>query len=1391
MYSRFLPLLSTLFVFVWSPALAMPELVAYWPLDEAANGTTPDVQRTYSLELVNLEPAHLVDGRLGKAFQFDAGRETLLVREHSAGDALPVNQYDAFSVSLWVKGKGTGQRDLRIFSEGSSADNSPLFNIGTDRNAGSDVVDIFIRPGSNHLLSANDLFDDTWRHLVWAQEANVATLYIDGVADQTTFEPASGLDVDITSIGGIRRMSGDSHWFTGIIDDVAVWEGALDASAAQRLAAGETPLQVIGETGNNGGGNGNPDNTPASTDASGIVISEFMASNDKASADSEGNYTDWIELHNPGDQPIQLKGAYLTDEEGETKWVFPDTIINAGEYLIVRASGANSEESAHELHTSFRLARDAEGYLGLIASDGVTVISEISGYPFQETDVSYGTDNTGKLGYFKSPSLGKVNGASISGFVADTQFSVDRGFYDESFQVELTTETEDATILYTLNGDEPKRGTLFTPPTGTVYEGPINIDTTSTIRAFAYKAGFEPTNIDTHTYIFVDDVAKQPEQPEGWPEDWGRDTRGEVPGRVVADYEMDPRVVNNTLPGYSIREALLDIPTLSVVMNHEDFIGSDGIYTNPNPSNRAAYERACSLELIYPDGTKGFQENCGIEIHGNSSRRPWRMQKHSMRISFKSQYGVSRLRFPLFPDSPVSEFNKIILRACFTDSWGLVSWAPGRYRPNDSQYIRDVWMKESLRDMGHHATYGNFMHLYVNGLYWGVFNPTEKVTAEMLSLHLGGEPEHYDVITNFVEALDGTMAGWNAMHALSRQNLSDLDNYRELQAAIDLENFADYMLLHFYADAEDWPHQNGHAIRNRATEGPFQFYVWDQEIVLDNFNIRKYGSNEGNRPGGLFQQLRRSSEFQQLFTDRVQKHLFNGGALSVEASQERYRRIADMIDKAIVAESARWGDTQASTPYGNNVQQPSSPDAINDLQYPPAPHGPQHYFTREDSWVVERDNVINHYIPATHDRSNAFAIINELLNEDMFTDQAPPSFEQHGGQVPTGYMAKIVPPEKFKPNSETIYYTIDGTDPRLLGGDIAPTAMRYEIESEGLPLTNTVTIRTRLLSKANPFLLTGEWSPLVEAVFQVGDFGSSCDVIVSELHYHPAAPSDEEREAGFITRSDFEYIELSNPTTQRIALNGVAFTNGITFDFTNAAIKELGPGESLLVVKNADAMRMRYGDGLPLAGTFEGGTQLANGGERITLSEADGSEILSFRYDDSEEWPQSADGEGYSLIPGGDLGEASQWTASREIGGTPGTFETVPETGMTYDEWTLTQFSEDALEDISISGPLGNPDADDHFNLIEFILGGDPNKGEPALLSVTRYDDESGHFVELRYPHLDNRTGVQITIEVSGDFENWSTMEGITTEVDNGSARVRLPIENDLSGVRLKVTGSE
>ena len=92
-----------------------------------------------------------------------------------------------------------------------------------------------------------------------------------------------------------------------------------------------------------------------------------------------------------------------------------------------------------------------------------------------------------------------------------------------------------------------------------------------------------------------------------------------------------------------------------------------GIWTNP----LSRWERKCSVEYILPDGAEGFQHDCKIEVHGNSSRRPWRMQKHSLRLTFTSQYGPAKLHYPLFPGLDVEEFNQLILRGGFCDSWAL------------------------------------------------------------------------------------------------------------------------------------------------------------------------------------------------------------------------------------------------------------------------------------------------------------------------------------------------------------------------------------------------------------------------------------------------------------------------------------------------------------------------------------------------------------------------------------------------------------------------------------------------------------------------------------------------------------------------------------------------
>jgi hypothetical protein len=130
------------------------------------------------------------------------------------------------------------------------------------------------------------------------------------------------------------------------------------------------------------------------------------------------------------------------------------------------------------------------------------------------SDLSAVTGQAVSYGYMTTPTPGAANASSdevYAGFVADTQFSVNRGFYYEPFQVEITTDTEGAQIRYTMDGSTP------TEVHGSVYSGPITVATTTPLRAAAFKEAYLSTNVDTQTYIFVNDVSKQGNSPAGYP----------------------------------------------------------------------------------------------------------------------------------------------------------------------------------------------------------------------------------------------------------------------------------------------------------------------------------------------------------------------------------------------------------------------------------------------------------------------------------------------------------------------------------------------------------------------------------------------------------------------------------------------------------------------------------------------------------------------------------------------------------------------------------------------------------------------------------------------------------------------------------------------------------
>ncbi|MDX1284870.1 MAG: CotH kinase family protein, partial [Draconibacterium sp.] len=560
-----------------------------------------------------------------------------------------------------------------------------------------------------------------------------------------------------------------------------------------------------------------------------LVISEFLAINSSGIKDSDGDYSDWIELYNPSSININLNGWFLTDSYKDLmKWRFPEIEIKPGEYMLIFASGKDYRNPKHELHTNFRLSGGGE-YLALVKPDGKTKVSNFENhYSVQNSDISFGYIE-GLPTSFKSPTPGEVN--QLSGYLPPPVFSVEHGFFEEPFSVSLSTPVPDADIYYTTDGSTPD-GYV-----GTKYSTPVQINTTTPIRAVVVKNGMQNSTVVTQTYIFPDAVIGQTNNPDGYPDEWG--PYAQKKGNATADYEMDLEITQNPLYKDLLKPGLLSIPTVSIVTDIDHLFshstdttkGGIYIYTGAPVKNTIGrgWERPASIEFFAPDLEKDFQVNIGLKLHGGHSRLPEKSPKHSFRITFKSAYGPTKLHFPIFENNKATtRFNSIVLRAGFNKTWHHHSEGQRK----SATMITDPWAKDIQRTMGHNAGFNRFVHLYLNGLYWGVYNLAERMDKEYMETYIGGNEEDFDVIKDYAEVASGTSDAWDQMMALANLGLENNNAYQLVQGndkdgtpnpekenLLDVVNLIDYMILNIYAANADWDHHNWAATRNRINPG--------------------------------------------------------------------------------------------------------------------------------------------------------------------------------------------------------------------------------------------------------------------------------------------------------------------------------------------------------------------------------------------------------------------------------------------------------------------------------------------------------------------------------------------------------------------------------------------
>lgn len=827
-------------------------------------------------------------------------------------------------------------------------------------------------------------------------------------------------------------------------------------------------------------------------------------------------------------------------------------------------------------------------------------------------------------------------------------FNKEAGFYTDPFKLELSTPPGDYKIIYTVDCSNPQKIPVTQAETDPVQFEVAPQDTLRsaktpvfTVRASLVKDGYAPSFPFTKSYIFLDEVKSQGYPGGEWPDSWVNDQ--------VIDLAAASDVVNDPRYSSDFNSAMKQIPSIVVSTDIDNlFDGGSGIYVNAKEHGKD-WERDCSVEFINPGGSDMISVNAGIRIRGGNSRNGGN-PKHAFRLFFREEYGNPKLEYTVFGNEGVSEYDKLDLRTAQNYSWSMDG-------SSHNTFLRDIFSRDLQRDLGRPYTRGNYAHLYLNGMYWGLFQTEERPEARYAESYFGDDKDDYDVIKVAVEAwpyynevTDGNMEAWEKLWELCEKGFSSNEDYFALEGKdkngkplknskvlVDIDNLIDYMLIIFYTGNIDAPvsawyenkmPNNYYAIYNRKDKGKgFVFIAHDSEhcmfvdpiyvndglyenrVEIDDPEMDASGV-ESFQPQWLHQKLMENEEYRIRFADRAFMHIERNGPLSVDKCLERMQNRMDEIDMAIICESARWGDAKTNPSLNKN-----------------------------DDWLPEVESILQDFIPYRTD-----ILVNQLKDAGIYQQLEPPASYLDGSETTAsfiqvnnnGVQLKLV----NQNSSGNIYYTLDGTDPRNIGGQ--PGLQATDAGSEcNFTVSASKVITARVYDE-------GAWSAKIKLTMALENEDYSM-LRITELHYHPSDRID-----GVDTTSgkDQEFIELKNTGEDAIDLSGIRIDSAVQYTIPDKTV--LPPGKFYVIASRPETFYATYG--MYPDGNFDG--HFSNSGEKVTVYDPENNEILAFTYDDHSPWPEAADGAGYSLVPydvsaTGDPDDPSYWRSSLVIGGSP------------------------------------------------------------------------------------------------------------------------------------------
>jgi hypothetical protein len=770
-----------------------------------------------------------------------------------------------------------------------------------------------------------------------------------------------------------------------------------------------------------------------------ILISEFMASNHRTLRDEDGETSDWIEIRNLGSTPENLSGWFLTDKAKKpTMWKFPPgVLLPTNGFIVLFASEKN--RTGRPLHTNFKLTAHG-GYLALVRPDGKTVASEFAPkYPPQLEDISYGRkpDERNVVGFSVEATPSAPNSSQGEGFASPVVFSRESGTFVDPFVIELSA-APGSVIHYTTTTNLP---TLESP----VYDGPIRITATTVLRARAYAPGRLPGPPRTGHYFQLNTNAVN-------------FTSG-LPIAILHNFGGGP------VPPKG--EQYVCLMVFEPKAN-----GRSSITNAPDLVTAGRFHRRGSSTLYSTKGSWAFEA--------------W--------DEFFDDKDVPLLGMP--PDS----------------DW--VMYAPNEYDPS---LIHNSFAYQLSREIGRQAPRTRFVEVLLkddrggpglinlpnfsasgdyNGIY--VFMENIKIGENRVKIDRlkDGDAKVPGVTGGYLWKIDrpdpgdrgfvgagrtiryvdpGEHAMQSPAREAQRQYLQDYfkdfgfalkgadfrDPERGYRKYIDMDSWIDHHILNVAMFNVDALHLSAylHKPRNgRITMGP----LWDMDRAMGStdgrdFNPTKFGRISADWSADFFKdawwkRVFTDPDFWQAWIDRYQE--FREGPLRTEHIMEVVEGKFDELREAEPRERARWRRYPRSGVQSTNGYT---------FDFGRREYDSELRFKRQ--WFSDRLTFID----------------TNLLSR--------PVLSHAGGDVPGRFTLKI----SAAPGS-TIYYTLDGTDPRAVGGPTnavppSPSARQYTgpIVIEG----NTRLVarahnpgHNNLTGKSNP-PISSHWSGPRKAVYTV------------------------------------------------------------------------------------------------------------------------------------------------------------------------------------------------------------------------------------------------------------------------------------------------------------------